>query len=49
MHALVNERQPPGEYEVSWDGVNTNGQELSGGVYFYVLKSDEFTISGKMI
>ncbi|RMD48243.1 MAG: T9SS C-terminal target domain-containing protein, partial [Ignavibacteria bacterium] len=41
---LVNEKMLPGEYEV-----NFNGNNLSSGVYFYVLKSGNVSLSQKMI
>ncbi|AFH50661.1 Putative carboxypeptidase [Ignavibacterium album JCM 16511] len=41
---LVNEEKPAGYYEVEF-----NATELSSGVYFYRLQSDNFTQTKKMI
>lgn len=39
----------PGYYEVTWDGTDSYGVQVSTGVYFYRLKTEEFTDVGKMI
>jgi|GEM_PF-207588 len=44
MATLVNEEKAPGSYEIEW---NANG--LSSGVYFYTLKTEDFTTSRKLI
>ncbi len=41
---LVNERQNPGYYNV-----NFNADRLASGVYFYVLKTDNFNSTRKML
>ena len=41
---LVNEAQPPGNYEVTFEANN-----LSSGVYYYQLKSGSFTMTKKMM
>ena len=41
---LVNQKQKPGNYEVSWDASNH-----PSGVYFYQLKSGNYTETKKMI
>ncbi len=43
VKTLVNETQSAGNYEV-----NFNGENLSSGVYFYVLKAGNFTETKKM-
>jgi hypothetical protein len=30
---------PPGEYQISWDGLDYNGKEVSSGIYFIRLSS----------
>ena len=44
VETLVNEEKPAGTYEVQFDASN-----LSSGVYFYTLKTGNFTSSRKMI
>jgi len=34
--------------EVVWDGKNQNGAEVATGIYFYVIKTEEFTEIKKM-
>jgi hypothetical protein len=41
---LVNKELAPGTYEVDFDGTN-----FASGIYFYVLKSGDFTQTKKMI
>ena len=43
---LLDEEKQPGEYEIEF---NTSKFNLSGGVYFYNLKTSGFTITKKMI
>jgi photosystem II stability/assembly factor-like uncharacterized protein len=41
---LVNEKQSPGTYEVTFDG-----SKLSSGIYFYRIETDGFTDTKRMI
>lgn len=41
---LVNEELKPGTYEINWYGSN-----FSSGVYFYVIRSENFIDSKKMM
>lgn len=41
---IVNEKQSPGTYEASFDGCN-----LSSGIYFYKLETNEFSDTKRMI
>jgi hypothetical protein len=41
---LVNGKQSPGTYEVSFDG-----SSLPSGVYFYSLKTESFSEAKKML
>ncbi|HPI37804.1 MAG TPA: T9SS type A sorting domain-containing protein [Ignavibacteriaceae bacterium] len=41
---LVNERKQPGTYEVEW-----NASGLSSGIYYYLLKSEDFIETKSMI
>ncbi|MCF7912283.1 MAG: T9SS type A sorting domain-containing protein [Candidatus Cloacimonetes bacterium] len=36
---LVDEHKSAGRYEVNWDGIRENGQEVSSGIYFYRLQT----------
>ncbi len=39
VERLINEVRTPGEYSVTWDGKSERHVMVSGGIYFYVLKS----------
>ncbi len=49
VRGLINEYRSAGAHEILWDGKDDLGKELSSGIYFYRLKTDEFTESKKMI
>jgi len=46
---LVNGMQLAGDHQVRWDGKNQDGNLVSGGLYFYVMKAGDFRASGKML
>jgi len=47
--ALVNEYQEAGNYTVTWDGMDGNGNEASSGVYFYRITVGDFASVKKMV
>jgi len=49
VKTLLQSKQPAGSYSVDWDGTNSDGAEVSSGVYFYSLQSGEQVKSRKMI
>ena len=49
VRTLVGEMKEAGAYSVRWDGRNEEGEKLPNGVYFYVLKTGDYTSSKKMI
>jgi len=46
---LVNEKQPPGEYEVQFPNNSIISNQFPSGVYFYKLETGDFTETKKMI
>ena len=46
---LVNEDQIQGEYQVSWDGKDNNGNNIASGIYIYKLSAGEFNEVKRMI
>ena len=46
---LVNEDKPAGNYEVTWNGTNSEGQKVASGTYFYRIVVGDFVESKKMI
>ncbi len=49
VKTLVNNVKSPGYYTVVWDGKNDNSQIVTSGVYFYKIRSGQFTASRKLI
>jgi len=48
IRTLANEAFSSGEHEKIWDGRSDDGQLMASGVYFYRLKSEDFTQTKKM-
>ncbi len=46
---LVDGRVSPGRHSVTWDGRDRFGREVGSGVYYYSLKTDRISQTGKMI
>ena len=46
---LVNTNQNSGYKSVVWNGTNDNGEMVSGGMYFYSIKTNTFSQTRKMI
>jgi hypothetical protein len=51
VRTLVDEVQEPAEagFEVTWDGLNDQGQRVGSGVFFYQLDAPGFTSSKKLV
>ncbi len=45
---LVDEIKPAGNYSIIWDGVDSYGQKVSSGIYFYRINANDFSESKKM-
>ncbi len=49
IKSLLNKHCPWGKYSLNWDGKNDHGDDVTTGIYFYVLKADDQQLSKKMI
>ena len=49
VNTLVNENMPQGQHSVVWNGRNDAGQILPTGLYFYTLKSENISLTKKML
>lgn len=49
VRTLFQELMPAGRSSVEWDGRDHRGAELSAGVYFYQLRTEEETLIKKMV
>ena len=46
---LVNATKSAGRYNVSWNGRDESGREVSSGVYFYRLSIGDYKSTKKML
>ena len=46
---LVDEKQFSGDHEVVWNGKNSDGENVSSGVYFYKINTSKETKINKMV
>ena len=49
VRTLLDEERLPGSYQVIWDGKNDTGKEVTSGIYFYQLKTGDYTDCRKMV
>ena len=48
IRSLVNETMGAGRQEVVWNGTDDAGMQVHSGVYFYVIRADDFQATRKM-
>jgi len=46
---LVNEFKPIGDYHIAWDGKDASGEDVSYGIYFYIIETEFNKISKKLV
>ncbi len=49
VRTLLNETRSTGNYEMTWNGLDNVGNQVSSGVYFYRLNAGEFIETRKMV
>jgi hypothetical protein len=49
VKTLVNEYLPAGNHEIVWNGLDSNGNQVSSGIYFYKLSTSLSTQVKKMV
>lgn len=49
IRTLVNAQQTIGAHQVTWDGRDGNGNSVTSGLYFYLLKAGSVVETRKMI
>ncbi|MCX6150904.1 MAG: T9SS type A sorting domain-containing protein [Ignavibacteriales bacterium] len=49
VRTLVSEFKSAGKYEIRWNGKNTNGANVTSGIYFYRLKTADYSQIMKML
>ena len=45
---IIDEIKPAGNYSIIWNGIDSYGQSVSSGIYFYRINADDYTESRKM-
>jgi hypothetical protein len=46
---LINEHKPPGYYQIYWNGKDNTGNYVSSGLYFIIIKNENFQATHKVI
>ena len=49
VRTLINKKQSPGHYSVTWDGKDDLGKTVASGIYLYQLQTEHFVQTKKMI
>ncbi|MFH2140840.1 MAG: T9SS type A sorting domain-containing protein [Bacteroidota bacterium] len=47
--SLINQAMPVGSHKIKWDGRNQNGDNVASGIYFYKIRTDQFSDTKKMV
>ncbi|MCI0494321.1 T9SS type A sorting domain-containing protein, partial [candidate division KSB1 bacterium] len=48
VHTLIDDQQQAGDYQISWDGTDKNGLQVSTGVYLCQLTVDRCKLTNKL-
>ena len=46
---IVDENKPPGTYSAVWNGLDSRGNEVGSGIYYYRLATADTSLTGKVI
>ena len=49
VKTLIDDIKPAGEYQVTWNGTDSNNQKVSTGLYFYRFQAGEIIDTRKML
>jgi flagellar hook assembly protein FlgD len=49
VRKLIDNEQRFGFQSIVWDAKNNDGDNVSSGVYFYQIRSDNFNAVGKLV
>jgi parallel beta-helix repeat protein len=43
VRTLINEIMPAGQHQITWNGKDNSGKQAASGVYFYRMKTNDYT------
>ena len=46
---LFNDSKPAGYHDITWDGSNQFGDDVSSGMYIYSIQTEKYYFSKKLI
>lgn len=49
IKTLVSAAQSAGQYEINWDGKNSQNEAVPSGIYWYQIRANAFTFTRKMV
>jgi hypothetical protein len=49
VNTLVDGNLPAGDHVIDWDGTDDGDHSVASGIYFYTIKTTEFTATRKMV
>jgi hypothetical protein len=49
VKTIINQEKSVGRYSIQWDGTNSYGSAVASGIYFYQIKTDDYSEARKMI
>lgn len=49
IKTLIDKKLAPGEHSFTWDGQNSEGEQVSTGIYLYRLQTPQHNITRKMV
>lgn len=49
VNQFLSEKQPSGSHSIRWNGVDSQGNKMSAGIYFYQIQASDFVQTKKMV
>lgn len=49
VNQLLSEKQPSGSHSIQWNGVDSQGNIMGAGIYFYQIQAGDFVQTKKMV
>lgn len=49
VHTLLDETKSAGSYTIEWNSRDNSGRTVASGIYFYLLKTEDETVTKKMV